>query len=118
MEAPDSTRMPNGWPAAWTWDARWAIADGTALAAPAAVKPLKATVCAFWMWLAASAAVSRGKESSPFRVLERVVEIERILRRAAVVHHGADRLDHGHGMFGLEDVAAHVHARGALLDGL
>jgi hypothetical protein len=34
-----------------------------ALGAPAGVNPLKPTVWPCWMWLAASSAVSRGKEN-------------------------------------------------------
>ena len=49
--------------------------------------------------------------------LKRVVQVEGFLRGALVVNDGADGLEHGDGVIGLEDVAAHIHTGGALLDG-
>src|SRR5262245_2571602 len=47
-----------------------------------------------------------------------LIELERALRLLAFVHDRADRLDHRYRMLGLEDVAPHVHAGRALVDGL
>ena len=50
--------------------------------------------------------------------LERAVEVERLFRLHILMHHRADRRDHRLGRVGLEDVAAHVDAGRALLDGV
>ena len=51
-------------------------------------------------------------------VHEGAVHLEGLVRLLAVVDHGPHGLEHGDGTLGLEDVAAHVHARRALVDGL
>ena len=49
---------------------------------------------------------------------ERAQRLVGLLGREAAVHHPAHRLDHGLGCSRLEDVAAHVHAGGALGHGV
>src|SRR5262245_61991804 len=47
-----------------------------------------------------------------------LIKLERLLGLLFLVHDGADGLDHGDRVIGLEDVAPHVDARGALVDRL
>src|SRR5258708_25628935 len=49
---------------------------------------------------------------------ELLVQLERLLRFLVPVNDGADRLDHGNRVVGLECIASHVDARRALVDRL